>query len=154
MTQAAAARCPDIDALSQRLRGYRLPGGHYEITPATATEVARLTAWDAPQPHPVFASIASLRALGVSIEQLCALCEFRLEDGPMLGEFTAVFHGELRQGIPYRTEASIDSIDRRHSARMGALDRLRFTVRILLADGTPVADAHYLWLLPRGAVPP
>jgi hypothetical protein len=142
--------CPDIDALSQRLRGHRLPGGRYEITADAAAAVARLTGWDAPQPHPVFASIATLRALGVSIEQLCKLCEFRLEDGPMLGEFAVDFHGELLQGVPYRTEAHIVSFDRRHSTRVGVLDRLRFVVHIQLPDGTPIAEARYLWLLPRG----
>lgn len=150
MTPADAAPCPDIAALSQRLCGHRLPGGHYEISTHAAAAVARLTGWDGPDPHPVFASIASLRALGVSIEQLCELCEFRLEDGPMLGEFAVDFHGELLQGVPYRTEAHIVSFDRRHSTRVGVLDRLRFVVQIQLPDGTPVAEARYLWLLPRG----
>lgn len=150
MTPAAAMPVPDIDALSQRLQGHRLPGGHYEITTGAAAAVARLTGWDSPEPHPVFASIASLRALGVSIEQLCALCEFRLEDGPMLGEFAVEFHGELQHGVRYRTEARIVSLDRRRSARIGVLDRLRFVVQIQLPDGTPVAEARYLWLLPRG----
>lgn len=149
MTGIAAAPCPDIDALAQRLRGHRLPGGHYEITADVAAAVARLSGWDAPQAHPVFASIASLRALGVSIEQLCELCEFRLDDGPMLGEFAATFHRELQQGVTYRTEATIVSLDRRHSPRAGVLDRLRFEVRIGLADGTPAVDVRYLWLLPR-----
>lgn len=150
MTPAAAMPSPDIDALSQRLRGHRLPGGHYEVTADAAAAVARLTGWDAPEPHPVFASIGSLRALGVSIEQLCDLCEFRLEDGPMLGEFAVDFHREIQQGVPYRTEAHIVSLDRRQSARLGVLDRLRFVVQIQLSDGTPVAEARYLWLLPRG----
>ena len=154
MTPAAAAPCPDIDSLSQRLTGHRLPGGHYEITADAATVVARLTGWEAPEPHPVFASIASLRSLGVSIEQLCELCEFRLEQGPMLGEFGVTFHSALVQGVPYRTEAHIVAFDRRHSSRLGVLDRLRFVVQIQTADGIPVADVRYLWLLPRGEATP
>ena len=154
MPPPVAAPCPDIDSLSQRLTGHRLPGGHYEITADAATAVARLTGWEAPEPHPVFASIASLRSLGVSIEQLCELCEFRLEDGPMLGEFAVNFHRELQQGVPYRTEAHIVSFDRRHSARVGVLDRLRFAVQIQTTDGTPVAELSYLWLLPRGGAAP
>jgi len=152
MTPAAAATLPDIDALARRLAGYRLPGGSYQIGHDTAAAVARLTAWDDPEPHPVFACIASLRALGISIEALCRLCEFRLEDGPMLGEFAVSFDRTLQPALAYRTSATIVSLDRRHSARLGVLDRLRFTVQVSLEDGTAVAEARFLWLLPRGGV--
>jgi hypothetical protein len=147
----ATTPCPDIDVLAMRLRGHRLPGGHYEIGVDERQSVARLTGLDNPQPHPVFSSIASLRALGVTIEDLCGLCEFRLEDGPMLGEFTAIFHSQLRQNVRYATAATIESIDRTRSARVGVLDRLRFVVRIDQPDGTPAVEVRYLWLLPRGA---
>lgn len=146
----AAPPCPDIDVLAQRIRGHRLPGGHYEITAAEHSAVVGLTGLADPRPHPVFASIASLRALGVTIEELCGLCGFRLEDGPMLGEFAATYFGELSQDVRYVTTATIESIDRTHSARVGVLDRLRFVVVLNLPNGTPVVEVRYLWLLPRG----
>jgi hypothetical protein len=141
---------PDIDQLALRLRGHRLPGGEYRISDAESRQVARLCGFEAPQPHPVFSSVVTLKTLGVTIEQLCALCEFRLEDGPMLGEFTTRFLIPLEQDVRYTTEATIESIDRTHSARAGVLDRLRFSVRIRLRNGAVAAEARYLWLLPRG----
>lgn len=141
---------PDIEQLAARLRGYRLPGGEYRIGIAESQQVARLSGFDAPQPHPVFSSVVTLKALGVTIEQLCDLCEFRLEDGPMLGEFTTRFLLPLEQDVRYTTNATIESIDRTHSARAGVLDRLRFAVHICLPNGAVAVEVHYLWLLPRG----
>jgi hypothetical protein len=141
---------PDIDQLALRLRGHRLPGGEYLIGDTESRQVARLSGHEAPQPHPVFSSVVTLKALGVTIEQLCALCEFRLEDGPMLGEFTTRFLMPLEQDVRYTTEATIESIDRTYSARAGVLDRLRFAVRICLPNGSVAVEVRYLWLLPRG----
>ena len=141
---------PDINQLAARLRGHRLPGGEYRISNTESRQVARLSGFEAPQPHPVFSSVVTLKALGVTIDQLCTLCEFRLEDGPMLGEFTTRFLVPLQQDLRYTTEATIESIDRTHSARAGVLDRLRFAVRICLPNGAVAAEARYLWLLPRG----
>ncbi len=141
---------PDIDQLAARLRGHRLPGGEYRISSAESQQVARLSGFEAAQPHPVFSSVVTLKALGVTIEQLCDLCEFRLEDGPMLGEFTTRFLLPLELDVRYTTEATIESIDRTHSTRAGVLDRLRFAVRICLPNGAVAAEVHYLWLLPRG----
>ena len=141
---------PDIDTLAARLRGHRLPGGEYRISIAESRQVARLSGFEASQPHPVFSSVVTLKALGVSIEQLCDLCEFRLEDGPMLGEFTTRFFQPLEQDVRYTTNATIGSIDRAHSARAGVLDRLRFAVHICLPNGAVAAEVRYLWLLPRG----
>jgi hypothetical protein len=141
---------PDIDTLAARLRGHRLPGGHYRISAAESSQLARLCGVEASRPHPVFSSVVTLKALGVTIEQLCALCEFRLEDGPMLGEFTTRFFLPLEQDVRYTTNATIESIDRTHSARAGVLDRLRFAVHICLPNGTVAVEVHYLWLLPRG----
>ena len=144
--------CPEIGALAARLRGHRLPGGTYRIRAVESRVVGRLNGLEHPQPHPVFAAVASLRALGVTIEELCALCEFRLADGPMLGEFTASYLARLAADVPYSTSATIDSLDRTGSRRFGVLDRLRFTVNIDAPDGSPVAVVRYLWLLPRGRV--
>jgi hypothetical protein len=144
-----ASTVPDIGALGERLRGHRLPGGYFTIEPEQAETVARLLNISHPA-HPIFGSIASLRSLGVSISDLCALCEFELAAGPMLGEFAVRFMAPLQPGVRYEVSAQIDSIDRVRSSRLGALDRLRFTVMLAHSHGAAVAEARYLWLLPRG----
>jgi hypothetical protein len=140
---------PDIDALSLRLRGYRLPGGYFTVEQHQAEAVARLVR--APHPaHPILSSVGSLKSLGVSIGALCALCEFELADGPLLGEFSVRFLSQLQPGLRYGISATIDSIERTHSRTLGVLDRLHFTVRFDDPSNARVAEARYLWLLPRG----
>jgi hypothetical protein len=147
---AASVPCPDIEPLAQRLRGHRLPGGRYEITAADTNIVAQLTGLTSSVPHPIFASIAALRSLGVSIGDLCALCEFRLDDGPMLGEISLQFFSPMHAGVQYEVSAEIESLDRTVSRRLGILDRLQFVVRLVEHRVGAVAEVHFLWLLPRG----
>lgn len=140
---------PAIEVLQQRLQGLALPGGGYTITRDNAQRVAHLLQ-SAADVHPVFSCVASLRSLGISIGELCQLCEFELTDGPLLGEFAVRFYSPLAIGQRYQLTARIDSIDRTHGARLGVLDRLRFSVNFIAPTGDVTLEARYLWLLPRG----
>lgn len=145
-----AIALPDIGALAGRLRGHRLPGGQYSIEVQEALTVARLVQSSHPA-HPVFSSIASLKALGVSIDELCALCSFELAAGPMLGEFAVCFSAPLRPGVRYGVCAVIDDLERTQSRRLGVVDRLRFSVYLNDPDRATAAEIRYTWLLPRGS---
>jgi hypothetical protein len=146
---SASKPYPEIESLQRRLRGVSLPGGHYTIEPDEANAVARLLRCSHAA-HPIFSCVASLKSLGVSIGELCSMCEFELADGPLLGEFAVRFVSELQRGIRYQISVTITSIDRTHSARLGVLDRLRFQANFASPDGTVAVEARYLWLLPRG----
>lgn len=146
-----APRLPDGGELSRRLRGYRLPGGEFTVTAHEASVVGGMNGTDPAAAHPVFACVATLRSMGISIRAMCELCEFDLADGPLLGECEIEFEFEqpLRAGVRYVSTATVESFERVPSRRFGWLDRLRFVVALATADGAPVARVRYLWLLPR-----
>lgn len=148
--QDSTRTLPDAAALARRLCGHRLPGGQFVIAESDVPVVANLVGSRSAAAHPVFASIASLRTLGMSIAEMCALCEFDLADGPLLGECDIEFDAPFRAGERYVASGAIESYERVSSRRLGPLDRLRFAVALATADGAPVARVSYLWLLPRG----
>jgi hypothetical protein len=141
---------PDAAALARRVCGRPLPGGEFVIPESEASLVNELAGSGSAQPHPIFACIGSLRTLGLSIGDLCALCDFDLADGPLLGEFEAEFEDDFRAGVRYVASGEIESYERVSSRRLGLVDRLGFRVTLATADGAAVARARYLWLLPRG----
>jgi hypothetical protein len=140
---------PDGGELSRRLRGHRLPGGEFTVTAPEARVVGDMNGTDPAAAHPVFACVATLRSMGISIRAMCELCEFDLADGPLLGECEIEFEQPLQAGVRYVSTATIESFERVPSRRFGWLDRLRFVVALATADGAAVARVRYLWLLPR-----
>lgn len=145
-----ARELPDAAALANRLRGHRLPGGEFVVAESDVPTVAHLVGSRSRDAHPVFASIASLRTLGMSIAEMCELCDFDLADGPLLGECDIEFEAPMRAGVRYVATGAIESYERVASRRLGTLDRLRFVVSLATPEGAQVARVSYLWLLPRG----
>lgn len=141
---------PDIDILDRRLRGLRLPGAAFTVTPSEAKFVANLSNWAAVEPSPIFSYIAALRGLGITLEHMCSLCDFELALGPIVGECRIQLQGEIQHSFKYRTDVVIFGIDRRPSTTYGIVDRLRFLVSLLEPGGASIADVQLTWLLPRG----
>ncbi|MCZ8130286.1 MAG: hypothetical protein O9284_03165 [Steroidobacteraceae bacterium] len=145
---------PDAAALARRLCGRALPGSDFVLPDSDVPTVAALARSGSTEPHPVFAVVESLRNLGFSIADLCALCEFDLADGPLLGELDVEFEQPLRAGARYLSSGTIESYERIPSRRLGVVDRLAFRVTLATPDGAPVAHVRYRWLLPRGRSTP
>lgn len=135
------------------LAGRELPGGRYRISATEAAELLQLAQGGVQGVHPAHATVVSLRSLGLSIGELCALCHFDLADGPFLGELSIDFHAPLALEVDYQVEASIEGLTRHASRQLGTLDKLRFRVSIRTLMDQPVADLLYLWILPRGGKP-
>ena len=119
---------PNIESLAASLRGRQLPGGSYRISLDDSRIVASMCAGTGGSPHPVFACVVALRGLGVSIDELCRLCEFELAHGPMLGECQLEFRRPLQADINYTTSVIIDDLVRSTGHASGTMDRLRFSV--------------------------
>lgn len=141
---------PDIKLLDDDLRGKRLPGARFCITPEDVLVLSKLCGSPSSAPSPIFAMVAALRGLGITLDEMCRLCEFELAAGPMLGECAMRFGSQLQQGLFYRTEVEIHGIDRKYSATSGVIDRLRFAVALFAADTDCAAEVELTWLLPRG----
>lgn len=126
-----------------------LPGGTYTIRADRDAVVARITgASDAGSPHPIFASVATLAATGLPIADLCRRCNKSIDDGPMLGECEITFLGPLRFDVAYQVERHIESMTRKTSRRLGAMDLLRFTASMRAPDGDIAARVAYTWIFP------
>ena len=142
----AAAAPPDV-------AGHRLPGGTYRITPDENRDFCA-SVGATPDPsglaHPLFYYIASQCAMGLSVAQLLALCDFDVNDGPMMTTSNASLVRPLVVGTEYRIEGEIVSLIRKPSRTFGMADSLVF--RLTLSDSAgEVAAATSSWLLPRGA---
>ena len=129
-----------------------LPSGQYTLTAqgdASLREACAATALFPAQALPVFASVATLAADGLSIEELIRLCGAAMEDGPMLGECAMTFHRPLRTGITYRIDRQVRSLERKASRRLGTMDLLHLVVTVTEPGGVPAAEVVYTWVLPK-----
>lgn len=141
MTSAAP---PDV-------AGHRLPGGTYRIEPQeNADFCASVGAEVDPSglAHPMFYYIASQCAMGLSVADLLRLCEFDVNDGPMMTGSSARFERPLRVGTEYRVDGEIVSLIRKPSRAFGMADQLQFRLTLSDEDGEAV-EAVSSWILPR-----
>lgn len=128
------------------------PGGRYRIS--REENLALCAAVEAlPDPagraHPIFYYIASQSAMGLSVAELCALCDFDVADGPMITQSNAAFDGELWVDREYRVSGEIASLVRKPSRTFGAVDVLTFILRLEGPDGGAGASCTNQWVLPR-----
>jgi hypothetical protein len=138
-------------------RGIRLPDGEYRIERDCNNAILEATG-SAPHhhgeaPHPSLATVATLAATGLTIDDLCRLCDASVADGPMLGECRIVQHRPLVFDLLYSVKRRVLSIERKHSRRLGEMDLLRFVAELQEPDATIAAAVTYTWILPKGVRP-
>jgi hypothetical protein len=141
---------PDIETLAASLRGRQLPGSEYRIAPDECRAVDALCAGTGAVTHPVFACVAALRGLGISIDELCRLCDYELARGPMLGECQLELRRPLQADCDYTTCVVIEDLVRSRSRALGVMDRLHFTVALRDSGPGDAALVRLTWLFPRG----
>lgn len=147
-----------LDVLTDPAMGHQrqLPGGRYRITSQEnalfCTAIGSTPDLDG-RAHPVFYYIATQAAMGVSVAELCAICDFDVADGPMMAQSRVDFDTDLMVDLDYLISGEIVSLVRKPSRTFGALDLL--TYRLVASDmsGNRVAQCTNQWILPRrGAV--
>ena len=99
--------------------------------------------------HPIYYYIATQVGMGQTVAGLCAVCEFDVEDGPMMGNTKVEFSKPLVTGQPYRVRGEIVSLVRKPSRKLGVMDVLEYRLRLVTPDGEPVLVATNTWVLPR-----
>jgi hypothetical protein len=142
----------DLSAPPQ-VAGFSLAGSQpYTIS---ATENAALCASIGVTPaadgtaHPIYFYIATQVGMGQTVAGLCQVCEFNVEDGPMMAGSRVTFQQPLRTGQPYQISGEIVSLIRKPSRKLGVMDMLEYVLRLSLPDGTPVLSTTNVWVLPR-----
>jgi hypothetical protein len=129
-----------------------LPGGHYRITAEENAlfcgAVGSLADPDG-RADPIFYYIATQAAMGVSVEQLCAICDFDVAAGPMMAQSKVDFDDELMVDRDYLVSGEILSLTRKASRTFGALDLLVYRLTMSTPEGRRVAQCINQWVLPR-----
>ncbi|MCR5879577.1 hypothetical protein [Phenylobacterium sp. J367] len=128
------------------------PGGRYRITRAEDAAL-REAIGAGPDPdgraHPIFYYIASQAEMGISVADLCALCDFDVADGPMMATSKVEFADDLRVEHDYDVSGEILSLVRKPSRTFGALDLLTYRLTLSEAGGRAVVSCVNEWVLPR-----
>lgn len=99
--------------------------------------------------HPVYFFIATQVGMGMTVAELCRVCDFDVEDGPMIASSTVTFSRPLMTQQGYRVTGEIVSLTRKRSRTFGVMDSLTYVLRLALSDGTPVLETSNVWMLPR-----
>ena len=146
---------PEADDLPPppRVRGTRLDGTKpYVISPEENAELCRSTGI-APRgdgsAHPIYYYVATQVAMGKTVAELCAACDFNVEDGPMMGSSEVRLSTALRTGVPYTVSGEILSLERKRSRKLGVMDVLTYRLRLHAPAGETALETDNVWVLPR-----
>jgi hypothetical protein len=124
---------PALEDLRAALDGRALPGGTLRIDrheSLIADHALRAPDRDDDLAHPLWFVIASLRGMGITVDELGDLAKKRQTDTLLLGEVAVTHDHPLLVGAIYHTQAQVDQVDR-HRTRAGrTLDRVVVTVRV------------------------
>ena len=133
--------------------GTRLDGTEpYVITAAQNAELCRSTqiepAGDGTA-HPIYYYVATQVAMGKTVAELCALCDFDVQEGPMMASSEVRFARPLKADTPYRVSGEILSLVRKRSRKLGVMDVLTYRLRLHGPNDDVVLDTENVWVLPR-----
>lgn len=133
------------------LAGHRFPGGTITIVPQLSWLWADAVGSSEPdEVHPSYAFAMVIEGMGVTIDELLALADLKADEGSLAGELELEFENPLRLGATYRVDGEIVAMERKHGARMGVFDRLRFEVTITDTETNELAvRTENSFLLPR-----
>jgi hypothetical protein len=90
------------------------------------------------QAHPLYIFYLALLGMGVSIDDLYALADTTVAEGPMLGETELIQRRALRIGVRYHVTGKITGIERRTGRKIGVFDTMQ--ARLELSDDPTVDD--------------
>jgi hypothetical protein len=137
----------------QGLTGRGLPGGSLVIEPyeSAIADHALLAEGDhGDLAHPLWFVVTSLRCLGITVDELCALAGKTGADVLLFGECAIEQDHPLRVGGRYRTQAEVTAVDRRTTRDGGTLDSVEIRVALHGDDG-PAGAVTSTYLFKRGA---
>jgi hypothetical protein len=145
---------PAIEDLQAALGGRTLPGGALCIDrheSLIADHALRAPDRDDDLAHPLWFVIASLRGMGITVDELGDLAAKRPGDTLLLGEVSVTHDHPLHVGATYHTSARIDEVGR-HRTRTGrTLDQVVVTVRVQDQSGQSYGTVTSTYLFLREA---
>lgn len=121
-----------FNELKNTLEGRKLPGGSIVIEPYESSigdAAWRSRPTDDGTAHPVWFIIASLRCMGISVDELCALAHQAPGDTLMLGNCSVEQNRPLHVSEQYVADASIAGVRTRTTRDGSRLDSIDVVVR-------------------------
>lgn len=126
----------DVDQL-QALPGRPIPGGRFMIEPYQQwllNDVVLGTQTSGTTAHPLFVYVAATGAMGLTWDELFAICGATAADGPMFGESETVIHDPLRVQVEYRVDGRFTTAQRKHGRTAGTFDIIGFELDVRLGN--------------------
>jgi hypothetical protein len=145
---------PPLETLEADLRGRLIPSAELTIEPREsiiADEALLAPDDEATVAHPIWFVIASLRGLGISVEELCDLAGKREADTLLYGRVEIVQAHPLAVGETYRTMVEVAGVGRKTTRDGRTLDMVDVVVRVLDMAGTEHGSVTSTYLFKRGA---
>lgn len=142
-----------IDELRTELEGRMLPGGSIDVLAheSAIADLALRAGDDADGiAHPLWFVIASLRCMGITVEELCALAHQGDNDTLLFGSCEVVQDRPMTVGTSYTSSASIGAVGTRTIRDGSRLDSVEVIVK-LRDDINDVGHVASTYLFKRGA---
>ena len=136
----------------QALVGFEFPGGEVDIERWENVLVHDVTGLEPPDhgyAHPIYAFSAPLSGMGMSYEELFAVCHAESPEAVRAGGYDFEYHRPLREGARYRTRGSIISVDRKRGKRAGLFDIVTFRLQLIDEDENVTLTATNEWIFLR-----
>lgn len=140
-----------VEDLREEIAGHELPEGSYTIEPYVAWLMA--DSIEAPPlpggvAHPMFTFFAGQGGMGVTLDEMFALCHATSEDGVMLGSTEIDLQRPLEVGERFTITGRIDDVVRK-SGSIGTFDIVSFSLDLVGGDGAVAATATISFIYPR-----
>jgi hypothetical protein len=137
----------------EKIAGTEFPGGTYTIEPWEHRLVCDAVLADEPPngiAHPIYAYHGSRAGMGLTLDELFALCLADPADGGMFGEHREEIRRPLRVGSTYAVTGRIVGVQRKQGRTAGTFDMIEFELE-LRDDAGVVATSTNKWMFPRKA---
>lgn len=99
--------------------------------------------------HPLHAFIAAQRGVGESIQDLCQMADFSVDDGPMMGSIDMDLRQPLLPDTEYRIEGEVVDIVRKSGRARGEFDLFTYRERVITPEGDVAAEITNTFVLFR-----
>jgi len=138
----------------EQLVGPELPGRTFTIEPYKqwlTCDVVGSPELTEDVAHPIFAFIASVSAMGVTIDEFFTICHASASDGAVFGECANEYREELRVGSTYQVCGRITDVRRKEGQRAGVFDIVQVEFEISDGAGQVAALCRNSFVFKRSA---
>ena len=143
-----------IHQLKGELEGVQLPGASLDVGPLESHAVdraVRAAPLGAGSAHPIWFVIASLRGMGISVDELGEMAHQGQEDILLFGGVEILQESALTVGSNLRVTSEISQVERTTTRDGSALDSVVISNRLTSDGGAVLGTVTCTYLFKRGS---